>query len=411
MTKDTTTKYPFGAWVYPDQKEFTPNEVDTWAELGLTVTLAGSIGGSEAELEEFKKYLDRAQELGIKLIANVPCLAYYSLNAGVTEEAYEKNFIRIYNAIKGHPALYGFFCGDEPGTKESLENTVKVLKIQKRIAPELNPWVNLQGSAAKEYTPDLLGGRTFPQWLKYVKEETGVDYYTFDEYAQTINDGGVRIYLETLKANADAADEAGVECWATLLSSAHEAFRIPTEYEYMWQITTAAACGVKGVCWFRLYDRKIAPNYHGSPIDEYGCKTEHYWALMRCQRRFQQQFGEIMLGLKRKKTCLIGFQYGSFPIFSNKSHDVIKEIRCFENGLVSFFEDADGKEFCALVNLEKKQQADFRIIYDGSKASFTEYRLNGKVKMPFSGSSDPEAANMGLILYPGQMILFSIDRK
>ena len=410
MTKNTTTKYPFGAWIYPNQKTFTPDEVDTWTELGLTVTLGARLGDSDEELEAFKGFLDRADELGVKLIANIDRLSYGALDRGMSEDEYEQNFIRVYNILKGHPALYGFFCGDEPSTKKSLESTVTVMKIQKRIAPELNPWINIQGSTA-DYDSERLGDRTFAEWLKYFKSETGVDYYTFDEYSQTINDGGVRIYFDTLKKHVEASEAAGLECWATLLSSAHDAYKVPTEYEYMWQITTAAACGVKGIVWFRLYDSKIAPNYHGSPIDEYGSKTEHYWDLLRCQRRFQAQFGEIMLKLKRKKTCLIGFRYGSFPIFSENSHDIVKEIRCFENGLVSFFEDEEGNEFCALVNTEKKQPADFRIIYDATKASFTEYRLNGKIKMPFGGTSDPGNADMGLILYPGQMILFRIDRK
>jgi len=58
MTKNTTTKYPFGAWIYPNQKNFTPNEVDTWAELGLTVTLGAKLGDSVEELETFKGFLD-----------------------------------------------------------------------------------------------------------------------------------------------------------------------------------------------------------------------------------------------------------------------------------------------------------------------------------------------------------------
>ena len=75
------------------------------------------------------------------------------------------------------------------------------------------------------------------------------------------------------------------------------------------------------------------------------------------------------------------------------------------------FEDAEGNEYCALVNTERKQPADYRFVYDSTKASLTEYRLNGKVKMPFNGSSDPNSESMGLILYPGQMMLFRIDRK
>ena len=402
-------KFQFSAWVYPTIKEITPDDVDSWAELGLTVPMSASMSGSDEDLVELKKYLDKAFENGIQLIANVGSTSYWALGS-MGEEKYEENFRRIYEQVKGHPGLYGFYCGDEPNSKDALENTIKALKIQKKVAPELNPWINLRGSTMDD-SREKLGGRTFTEWLKYFKDETGVDYYTWDEYSQMINDGGFRVYLHSLKTHAEAAEAAGVDWWLTSLASGHWCFRVPTEYEFMLEITTAAAAGAKGISWFRLYDRAVGPECYGSPIDEFGYKTEQYWMLMRCQRRFMAQFGEIMPTLKRKSTYLIGFQYGSFPIFSNKCHDIIKEIRSFENGMLSFFEDAEGNEYCALVNTERKQPADYRFVYDSTKASLTEYRLNGKVKMPFNGSSDPNSESMGLILYPGQMMLFRIDRK
>ena len=52
----------------------------------------------------------------------------------------------------------------------------------------------------------------------------------------------------------DAADKAGVDLWLTPLSSAHHVYRPSSEFKYMMQITTAAAMGIKGLTWFRLYD-------------------------------------------------------------------------------------------------------------------------------------------------------------
>ncbi|MBP3347781.1 MAG: hypothetical protein J6L92_03400 [Clostridia bacterium] len=400
--------YPFGAWVYPPKEELTLSAVDDWADMGLTVTMSPPFGSSDEELDELIKYLDKANQRGIKLIVNAGALTYWAMGT-YGPETYEETFRKIYARVKGHPALYGFFIGDEPSSKEALEETILAMKIQKQIAPELNPLINFQGSL-KDYSKEKLGGRTFVEWLKYFKEETGVDYYCWDEYSQMINDGGVRIYFETVKAHADACREAGLKSWATLLSSAHWCFRIPSEYEFMWQITTAAACGVKGIYWFRLYDRKIAPECYGSPIDEYGYKTEQYWSLLRCQKRFQAQFGQIISTLNWKNSYFIGFPYGSFEQFGEGTHDCVTKIDSFERALISFFEDENGVEYCTVVNLEKKQLADIHITLDFDKASYTKIASNGKSTEKFVGNTDVWAGD-GLLLYPGQMSMFRIDRK
>ncbi|MBE5817918.1 MAG: hypothetical protein E7312_02575 [Clostridiales bacterium] len=400
--------YPFGAWVYPPKEELGLGAVDDWADMGLTVTMTSPFGSSDSELDEMVKYLDKAAERGIKLIVNANDLTYWAMN-GHGAEKYTEDFNRIYARVKGHPALYGFFIGDEPSTAKSLESTINGMKIQKQIAPELNPLINFQGALC-DYEKEKLGGRTFVEWLKYFKEETGVDYYCWDEYSQMTNDGGVTIYFNTLKAHADACKEAGLKHWATLLSTAHWCFRAPNEYEYMWQITTAAACGVNGIYWFRLYDRKIAPECYGSPIDEYGYKTERYYALLRCQRRFQAQYGQILTTLKWKNSYFVGFPYNSFDQFGEGTHDCVTAVDCFERALISFFEDENGVEYCTVVNLEKKQLADVHLTLDCNKASYTKIERNGKSATPFAGYTDIWAGE-GLLLYPGQMAMFRIDRK
>ncbi|MBP3347868.1 MAG: hypothetical protein J6L92_03850 [Clostridia bacterium] len=233
----------------------------------------------------------------------------------------------------------------------------------------------------------------------------GCDEFCFDIYDQTINDGGVTNFYRCMKAQNEAAATAGVNCWATLLSSAHWSYRIPTEYQFMWAITHAAALGCKGIVWFRLYDKAIAPEYHGSPIDEFGYKTEQYNMLMRCQRRFQDQFGQIMLDLNWKKSYLTGFPRMSYTMFNEHCHDVVKSLDLFERGVISFFEDAEGKEYFALVNAEMTQPTHFDLTYDSSKADVVMLERNGSIQHKLGDYGEP------LDAYPGQMLLFRIDRK
>ena len=54
-----TKKFPMGAWVYNPITDFTPDEVDVWADMGLTVTMCGTVKYDEAEL--VLPFLDRAK--------------------------------------------------------------------------------------------------------------------------------------------------------------------------------------------------------------------------------------------------------------------------------------------------------------------------------------------------------------
>ena len=64
-------KYPFSTWIYNHLGDFTPDEVDTWAECGLTVTMTERCLHSNGDIPKLIPFLDKANERGIKLIANV----------------------------------------------------------------------------------------------------------------------------------------------------------------------------------------------------------------------------------------------------------------------------------------------------------------------------------------------------
>ena len=119
-------KYNLGAWVYFSMADenYTVKEVDTWKECGFNVMMVGHTNiNSEAEVKKTFEFLDRAQELGIKLILDCGVGAYW----GCTEEAapsVEKRFREVYEIFKGHPALYGFHAGDEPVARGTHNATI-----------------------------------------------------------------------------------------------------------------------------------------------------------------------------------------------------------------------------------------------------------------------------------------------
>ena len=112
-----------------------------------------------------------------------------------------------------------------------------------------------------------------------------------------------------------------------------------------------------------------------------------------------------MLGLHWKKAYLTGFPRMSYTMFNEHCHDVIKSIDIFERGVISFFEDDNGKEYFALVNAEMTQPMHFDFVYDNTKADIVELELNGAVESRVGRRFVTADA------YPGQMLLFRIDRK
>ena len=68
-------RFVFTMWVYAPINEFTPDEVDMWADCGMTVPMTPKIEKGD-DVGLLAPYLDRAEKRGVKLIANVEGIAF-----------------------------------------------------------------------------------------------------------------------------------------------------------------------------------------------------------------------------------------------------------------------------------------------------------------------------------------------
>ena len=411
-------KFPFAIWNYNIRGDFTPDEVDTWAECGLTVTLTERTFYGKDDISSLVPFLDRAAEKNIMLIANVVGITNVDI-LKMTDEEYESRFTEVYNIFKGHPALYGFYVGDEPSSKDMYDAAARCIRIMKRVAPELRPYINFQGSSCF-HDPECFDGRTFQDWLIELNAETGFADFSFSQYEQVAGrpgvetpmdsgDMGIEYYYRALKPLIEVAESANVNVWGSLLLSAHYHFRVPTEYDIMWQITTSAVCGCRGMIGFRFYDRSFGPNYHGSPVDEYGYKTEQFYKLLRCQRRFNDHYGELLMSLRRQGTYFLGKQRGDYSTFGEGTHPAITKIKANEDALVGFFKAEDGTEYMCLVNGSQVNDGVYKIFVDDAY-TLNEVQCNGKNSFPYA-YQNTDAHWDGQWLYPGQMAMFRIEKK
>ena len=401
-------KYPFGTWIYNVLGDFTPDELDRWKECGISLSVTERTFYGKHNIADLIPFLDKAEKLDIKLVANIVGLTNYDI-LKMTDEEYEARFREVYGILGGHPALYGFYVGDEPGNREIMEASERCLRIQKKVAPELTPFMNISGHTPG-FSEEVFGGKSFFNWMKDLSDELGHMSFSFSQYNQMVADEYIDMYYESIKAIVDAAKYTKIDIWGCFLLSAHYNFRVPTEYEIMWQITTGAALGCRGVFWFRLYDRAHGPNYHGTPIDEYGYKTEQFYKLLRCQRRFADHYGELLMSLRFKDAYFIGKQRATYPMFGYGTHDMVSEIRADRDGIVSFFEDENGKEYMCLVNADQNTNGVYKIFFDREKCDLIEVLFNGKQGSPYNFGNTKDHWD-GQWLYPGQMCIYRIDRK
>ena len=399
-------KFVFSMWTYNNISEFTPDEIETWVDLGMTIPMLPSADIDRDDPSILIPWLDKAKELGVQVIVNYGGMGYDECRR-LGPEKYEAKIKPLYDALGGHPAVHGFCIGDEPDNKEDLEASAETLRINKKLAPHLDPFLNYTGAIA-DFDNERLGGRDLSGWMRYAYEKSGAREICYDSYSQAVNDGGgktahLRATAKLVEA-AKAADRS--EIWGCLLSSAHHVYSPQTEVDYRWQIHTAAALGLRGVLWFRLYDRITAIGYYGSPIDEFGTKTEGYYGLRRCQRRFSANYGEIFMRINHKKTYAVKSDRGVFPEFGPGCHDVIENIKANDETIISFFDGEDGYEYMCVVDSETRFYGMLEFYYDREKYALYDVTMNGASESPVRGENGSEIS-----IIPAGLQLYKIVRK
>ncbi len=407
--------FAFFSWFYKGMKNSSPEELDAFVECGVNLPMTPPFRHDDPEdVRLLKAWLDRAQSFGIKMILFADFTSGDLARMG--EETWRREFKEFYEVtLERHPAVYGFFVGDEPCGFDRLEQTKRTIVLMTEVLPELKPYINFAGSTGTNFTEEDFGGVTHAEWMCDLAEKSGEFSHTYDQYSQVINNtGGTSEYFCQCLKNVEASEAAGLKPWACLICSAHMAYR-PVQYEYgiNWQVSTAAACGFKGINWFRLCDTLTNPNYHASPIDAFGNKTHLYYDVLRAQRIFTHHYGEIFMKLKRRGTYFFGedMNRGSFGRFGEGTHPIIERIKCWEESLVSFFEHEEtGEEYFCIVNLSRVNYDHYEIFCDTSKYGVVEVLRNGEQENGVQVGSAGDDWE-GHYLYPGQLGLFRIVKK
>ena len=164
--------FPFTSWVYRDISVYPPTELDNQVECGLSLPMTPPVNVDNPEhVSRLIEYLDRASELGVQLILHTTYTNTYLRELG--EEEYSRRLKEFYEVTLGsHPAVYGFFVGDEPSNPEDLEYTKRCIITMKKTLPHLIPYLNMQGCSGT-YPESYFGGISHVAWLRSIIDEVG----------------------------------------------------------------------------------------------------------------------------------------------------------------------------------------------------------------------------------------------
>ncbi|MCQ2455939.1 MAG: hypothetical protein MJ096_01135 [Clostridia bacterium] len=391
----------FTMWNYIDFENFNLGMVEDWARCGLTAPMGPRFNYYGDSHEDYLKMLDLADSLGMKVIVQMNELYLENYYDGA--EKYRATVKAVYDEFGSHPAFCGFYVGEEPDT-HSNEAYFEGVKIIKEVCPEKMVYINL-GSVERTERMLLKGEKSVRDWCCDFTSYTGTDIIGYGTYSQLMKNGiGIDDHFQNIHEFVEDGKKAGAEIWATLLSSAHYNYRIPTEDDFRWQISTAVACGCKAVVWFKWYDKLVQCDYRGSPIDEFGEKSAHFYDLARVQKKFNVHYAELFARLSHVVTYGVGVGFGGYLYFLPGLSDLVSTAQC-RSGLLSFFKDENGVDYAVVVNTLQDEACPITLTFTDKVKRAANVYYNGKQENEiFVRNGNTGDVSTGEIwLAPGQM--------
>ncbi len=402
-------KYPISMWNYQSLEKqgehMTEADMQLLAEAGITVPQSPYFDPDKpADKAHMLKMLDWAAKRDLKMIFCDPrCLGMHE-KAGKPPANYAEGVKKALADFGKHPALFGFFIGDEPGG-EYMEALAECQRIQKTLAPNLHSFLN--------HLPAI-----GPDWGKFLDQYvqlSNTDIIGYDRYTQMNSidvQAGINTYYESLRVYREASLRHGVPFWNTLLSTGHYLYKVPNLDEFRWQVNTSLASGANGLVWFFWYPG-LFENYRLSPIDEFWETTDTYKHIRRVQNAFHKTYGDLFNRLVSTRVTFFPEAMGGGETW--KPNELLGGLwPAYDNNhtlLLGEFTDAQGRRYLMVVN-NSQFRSERVLMKFPSKAKLYTYRYGSEGKEHLI--TDAPESKDGFVetwtwLGPGQETLYRVE--
>jgi len=403
------TNYPVSIWNYVNLKEdgehFTEKEMDSLLDAGINVPQSPDFDPNDpAQKAQILKMLDWAHKRNMKLVLRDPrCIAESDPTGKHAKDGYKERAQAAIKDFGSHPALFGFYIGDE-GTSDGLWECQRILKA---LAPNLNHYYNFlpvcssSDEGHEKYIDDYVAKGT-PDLLGY-------DCYT----QMTMTGPMLDDYYNNLRLFRAASLRNGLPFWNTPLCIGHNQYLCPDYTDIRWQFNTSVAAGANGIVWFFYYLPRPAGNYRLAPIDEFWEKTQAYTDMRRVQRSFHRSYGNLFNGLVSTRVSFFPKAFGGGETW--KPNELLTGLWPAYDGdcpiLIGEFADAQERRYLMAVN-NSKTKID-RVLFKfplKTKIYSFRYGAEGKEYVENDGSQpDKDCVPVWIWLAPGQEFVCRVE--
>lgn len=309
-----------GFWNYVDAGEIdAETAVEDWCEVRANVPMTFLYDVEKHDKRLMLTQLDACARRGVKAIVRDGRTLFERIGAGTAQ--YKQGVEAAVKDFGAHPAVFGFYLGDEP-VGSQFPQVTEAYKIVKAAAPHLTPFINFLPYWEEEdvfcRTLGVDGVDGYMARLDALVKETGMEILCYDFYGHMSyfdREKGTDYYFKNLNKFGEIARKNDIAFWYTPSVVGHWHTATPTEDDIRWQMSTAIAHGVSGLVWFCLYERMLEDNFRDDPIDLFHNKSEHFYRLARQNRIVSELYGEKLKDLRLDNVRHIGKTYGGTEAF------------------------------------------------------------------------------------------------
>lgn len=385
--KDHSFKYSF--WNYVDAGTIPLSAVKEWKECGINLPMSPVYKPGVSKKEDIISLLDACEKNGIKMLISDVRTTFKKL-IEVGEEKFRGLVEEAYEDFGRHPATYGFYIGDEPNFDE-MKYFIQAQNIVNEIAKGLETFGNLLPYFGAYFEPGDKEERekkyvnTINEYLTKTNTKlTGFDQYTQCNDIEYDQGTGINSYYYGLDRFRELCEAKGAEFFMSLLSVGHWQYRIPTQDDIRWQISTAVAHGARGIVWFYFYSFFNEPSYRMSPYYAFNRKTSMYDKIQYEQWFFQKRYGELINRIKLHSIYHINDNYHYGKKWLPDSYIEKIETKQQYPLIISYYKEYGGNgEYVSIVNVSQTRQNHIK-----------SYFRNGDVKEAW--------------LAPGEIIFYKV---
>lgn len=299
-------------------------------------------------------------------------------------------------AIRNHPALFGYMLGDEPrmadfDTYKHRYHAIRAADSTHLCYQNLFPYYG-------DELLETIGAASYEEYLRKFSE-IPLPQISFDFYP--IWDYDIRpTWYYTLEAVRRESLRTGVPFWAFVLSTPHVGYPQPTLEMLRLQIYSNLAYGAQAIQYFTF--RTPPPDdtydYHNGPITLEGQKTETYNIV----RDMNRELHEVIPFFDGCTVERVGHLL-EVPLGTERFNGAPRGLRRLKvvgtrGAVVSVLRQGD-KRYLAVVN--KDFETDLRV-----DIAFSSPR---RPLWPKAFAKAPAASSQSLTLSGGNLLIFELD--